>query len=158
MKYTEFEQQVHELGDLLEVQYTPAAVTVSIKHTQYLVVRTTAPFYVNPEPELKDLDCGHNLYLLASELASTPINERTNQRWNVIVGQGSYHEKCCYRKFRDKFIMQWVHEKVLPHDSLLEFSDEDFKRLIKMLRSMPNGSSLAKIAELGKVPAGDVIE
>lgn len=101
-----------------------------------------------------ELPHSHKLWILLAELAMTPLNERKEHHWNVIVGNDSS---------RSKSIVCWVKsDEVLPYrlclsdsislanDKYTIFTDDEFNDLIKYIKTLPDGEWQAKVAEHGK--------
>ena len=85
---------------------------------------------------------------------------RKEHRWNVIIAQdeGEDQPYTAYGNFDNGLMADDDLDKYELRRDVYIFSDEDFERLVSMLRLKPNGDRLAKIAELGKVPVPEVGE
>ncbi|WP_304057968.1 hypothetical protein [Levilactobacillus namurensis] len=116
-------------------------------------------------PALLDLTPPLRRQLLGIMLdyTETPIDDREEHRWNVIIGltQGAIDYCQLYAKYPNNEVL-WVdttiNDQACLASSKYVFTDEEFDRLISRLKQSPDGDRLAKIAELGKVPAPEVGE
>lgn len=93
--------------------------------------------------------------------AKTPVKDRREHRWNVIVGRNKFGENSgpvAYFKRDDPLDIELSYAgsvEVLSNEWYV-FSDNEFSNLVACLKKQPDGDRLAKIAELGKVPAPEV--
>ena len=91
------------------------------------------------------------------DYANTPVEKREDEkRWNVVIGQdlvgaiamSAWHkgpEGSAWGSYIDMYTMP----SSLKNDCFT-FTDAEFSVLIEKLKSMPDGETYAKIAELGK--------
>lgn len=99
-----------------------------------------------------ELPYSHKLWMILSELAMTPISEREEHKWNVIFGNdGSegYSIVIWEKSISDKYILYLTDPDYLT-DSEAIFTDEEFRDLIKYIKTLPDGEWQAKVAEHGK--------
>lgn len=167
MKYLEFKKAVEGLSKHYSVYRNCGSTAVDYRGRTILEV-PAAQFYVQTMATFENeyvacfresLPYSHKLWMLASEFSMTPVKERKEHQWNVVIGQvqGSINCYCAYAKsklFEGKF---WL-DGTVEQDHGLEdercvFSDSEFDDLIAWLKKLPDGDRMAKIAELGKVPA-----
>lgn len=172
MKYLEFKKAVEGLSKHYSVYTNGGHTAVDYRGHMILevpaaqfCVQTMATFENGYVARFREsLPYSHKLWMLASEYSMTPVNERKEHRWNVVIGQvqHSINCYCAYTKskiFEGKF---WL-DGTVEQDHGLEdercvFSDSEFDDLIAWLKKLPDGDRLAKIAELGKVPAQEAEE
>lgn len=102
--------------------------------------------------EFDKLPYSHKLYMILAELAMTPINERKEHHWNVIIGNDGYRGDSfvCWRKVYNGFPYLYSSNSIhLTNDDVI-FTDEEFSDLIKHIKMLPDGNWQAKVAEHGK--------
>lgn len=171
MKYSEFKKAVEGLSKHYSVYRDCGSVDVDYKsHTvlkvpahQFMVLRmeTYKNGYIDRFRE--SLPYSHRLWMLASEFSMTPVSERREHRWNVIVGRNKFGENSgpvAYFKRDDPLDIELSYAgsvEVLSNEWYV-FSDNEFSNLVACLKRQPDGDRLVKIAELGKVPAPEVDE
>ena len=93
--------------------------------------------------------------------AKTPIADREEHRWNVIVGRSLGFKAVMTAYCKDDFSDLSIAANVWPFmlkSEAFQFSDDEFAELIEALKAEQNGEMLAKIAEMGKVPAPEADE
>ncbi|WP_261809537.1 hypothetical protein [Levilactobacillus humaensis] len=85
------------------------------------------------------------------EYAYTPIEKRENEKiWNVVLGY-DYDCYVAWRKDDGAYTTTATATAVeLLNDDDFVFTDSEFNVLIDHLKSLTNGATYAKIAELGK--------
>ena len=99
------------------------------------------------------LPYSHKLWMILSELAMTPISEREEHKWNVIVGNDNYglDEIICWGKEDSKptYLLCLADSNSLKMKSKI-FTDDEYRDLIKHIKTLPDGEWQAKVAEHGK--------
>ena len=103
-------------------------------------------------PEFNKLPHNRRLWMILAELAMTPLNEREEHKWNVIVGNDSsgFDDIICWRKEgRNSFLLCLADSNSLKNKSKI-FTDSEFSDLIEHIKTLPDGEWQAKIAEHGK--------
>ena len=100
-----------------------------------------------------ELPYSHKLWMILAELAMTPISEREEHKWRVIVGNDSstFVSFVCWKKSDGEFpyILCFSDPTYFPCDDSI-FTDEEFSDLIKHIKTLPDGEWQAKVAEHGK--------
>ena len=104
-------------------------------------------------PEFAKMPHSHKLYMILAELAMTPISEREGHKWNIIVGNDdsdtgsiALWEKA---SLGHGYILGFADPDDLScYDAI--FTDEEFRDLIKHIKTLPDGEWQAKVAEHGK--------
>ena len=95
----------------------------------------------------------HKLWMILAELAMTPLNERKEYKWNVIVGNDAwtYSNITCWSKSDSipKYALHSVDSYSLKDDRNI-FTDSEFNDLIKYIKTSPDGEWQVKVAEHGK--------
>lgn len=91
-----------------------------------------------------------------AEYASTPPEDRVDKLYNVVVSPVGYSNTVvAYGRNDDAkdrpFFFATVGPDNLQSDDKLQFTEKQFTELIKHMKTKPNGDTLAKIVELGKV-------
>lgn len=98
------------------------------------------------------LPYSHKLWMIIAELAMTPLNEREEHKWNVIVGNDG-SEGCSIvvweKSIPDKYILYLTDPDYLTDYEAI-FTDSEFSDLIKYIKTLPDGEYQAKVAEHGK--------
>lgn len=87
------------------------------------------------------------------DYANTPVEERNDdKRWNVVIGQdidGARFFSVWRKSPGGNYIDTGTTLNGLKKDAYI-FTDSEFDDLVNLLKSLPNGETYAKIAELGK--------
>ena len=103
-----------------------------------------------------ELPYSHKLWMILSELAMTPISEREEHKWKVIVSNDNsgVWNIICWKKSEKSdsnfpYLLCLSNSIFSACDDFI-FTDEEFAGLIKYLKSLPDGEWLAKVAEHGK--------
>lgn len=103
--------------------------------------------------EFNKLPYSHKLWMILSELAMTPISEREEHKWNVIVGNdiSELNNIICWGKEDSKptYLLCLVDSNYLKKKSYI-FTDDEYRDLIKHIKTLPDGEWQAKVAEHGK--------
>lgn len=92
---------------------------------------------------------------VAQDYAWTPIAERKDEkRWNVVIGSelqvgGTFYTIWSKGNIKPCYTNDSVVSSELDEPENI-FTDSEFDDLITCLKSLPNGDTYAKIAELGK--------
>ena len=96
----------------------------------------------------------YKLWMILAELAMTPLNERKEHKWNVIVGSDSsgFANTICWAKSDSNFpYLLCLSDSIsLADDKYNIFTDSEFSALIKHIKTLPDGEWQAKVAEHGK--------
>ena len=110
--------------------------------------------------EFNELPYSHKLWMILSELAMTPISEREEHKWNVIVGN-NYNYNGSIVAWENSisnngYVLIIDYPNDLSH-YLAIFTDKQFSDLIKYIKTLPDGEWQAKVAEHGKTEVkGDI--
>lgn len=103
--------------------------------------------------EFSKMPYSHKLWMILAELAMTPISEREEHKWNVIVGNDNsgVGNVVCWEKSDSEFpyILCFSNQIYLSCDDGT-FTDEEFSDLIKHIKTLPDGEWQAKVAGHGK--------
>lgn len=107
--------------------------------------------------EFDKLPYSHKLWMILAELAMTPISEREEHKWNVIVGNDDSEVEVGFGSIiawkKDSlghgYILSLNDSDSLNNDEVV-FTDEEFSDLIKHIKTLPDGEWQAKVAEHGK--------
>ena len=104
--------------------------------------------------KINELPYGHKLWVILAELAMTPLHKRAEHKWNVVVGEDNS---------KGSPLVIWVKADHSCHDYFLggaekndlkdsetRFSDSEYAKLIKYIKTLPDGEYQAKVAEHGK--------
>lgn len=167
MKYSEFKKAVEGLskhyyvednGMFTCVKFKGQTILVIPRKYQYTITKSTRMFKDKVYTFSDRVPYSHKVWMLACELSMTPVEDRREHRWNVIVGRNTAYPYgySAYAKSEaqsGKFI---IYRGAKIGDLKLEYfslSDDEFDNLITQLKEKTDGDRLAKIAELGKVPA-----
>lgn len=99
------------------------------------------------------LPYSHKLYMILAELAMTPLSERKEHQWNVIIGKCDYSSDTIVWSKEDSLTVSYGRDIII--ENALEytdyrFTDDEFNDLIKYIKTLPDGEWQAKIAEHGK--------
>ena len=100
-----------------------------------------------------ELPYSHKLWMILAELAMTPISEREEHQWNVIIGNDSskFDGTVCWGKedINSTYLLCLADSIHLANDEVI-FTDDEFNDLIKYIKTLPDGEYQAKVAEHGK--------
>ncbi|MCW3777917.1 hypothetical protein [Levilactobacillus namurensis] len=165
MKYNEFKKAVEGLSKHYEVKNRSGifqdSVLIEFKGKAVGTVHNGTFDMQIMDGFSLSIPYSKKLYMLMAEFSMTPVAERKEHRWNVIIGRDvdDVEVMAAYRKsgfngfdFQTSDCVQLDDLK----DDNLQFTDEECDLLIKELKRLPDGDRLAKIAKLGKVPAPEV--
>ena len=128
-----------------ELIYKSKPIVWLDKQEQFNFRRTTTMFF-------EALPYSHKLWMILSELAMTPLNEREEHKWNVIVGNddGSGHKSIvAWENTYYGYGLYLEDPDGLTCDNAI-FTDDEFSALIKHIKTLPDGEWQAKVAEHGK--------
>ena len=103
--------------------------------------------------EFNKLPYSHKLWMILAELSMTPLNEREEHKWNVIVGNDSsvLNGTVCWKKSdSDLPYLLCLSDSIYLAWDVAIFTDEEFSDLIKYIKTLPDGEWQAKVAEHGK--------
>ena len=128
-----------------ELIYKSKPIVWLDKQEQFNFRRTTTMFF-------EALPYSHKLWMILSELAMTPISEREEHKWNVIVGNddGSGHKSIvAWENTYYGYGLYLEDPDGLTCDNAI-FTDDEFSALIKHIKTLPDGEWQAKVAEHGK--------
>ena len=105
-------------------------------------------------PEFNKLPYSHKLYMILAELAMTPLNERKEHHWNVIIANnpnnGKYSYTAWFKTQNGYDIFDGFSKQKLMVAEHTRFTDKEFDTLIKYIKTLPDGEWQAKVAEHGK--------
>lgn len=157
MKYTEFEEEVKKLSDKYNVSVDKEdenTIYVGYKDKTILIIYSDQ-FELNRVgyfDKFERLPFSHKLWMLASELAMTPYDERFDQkRYNVIIGKDRPTSPyMVWTKCAGSPMMTFANFDSLQKYSDYQFTDSEFKDLIKYIKTLHDGEFQAKVAEHGK--------
>ena len=158
MLIKEFEEEVKKLSDKYDFSVAKEldGHTVHVKYADKLVLIIYSSQFsltrIDYSDKFERLPFSHKLWMLASELAMTPYNERFEQRYNVIVGEDrtSFPYTVWAKNGVKACLLATAGFKDLQEDDDYQFTDSEFKDLIKYIKTLPNGKFQAKVAEHGK--------
>ena len=104
--------------------------------------------------EFDKLPYSHKLYMILAELAMTPLNERKEHHWNVIIANnpnnGKYSYTAWFKTQNGYDIFDGFSKQKLMVAEHTRFTDKEFDTLIKYIKTLPDGEWQAKVAEHGK--------
>jgi len=162
MKYNEATKLIKELSkeysiynnykSVFELSYKYKSVAWVDKQEQFNFER------VNIEAsEFNRLPYSHKLWMILAELAMTKPSDRLNEpKYNVIIANIGFHIKTVWYKVDDQIDDQNLSCDVdtIDDDDLVlheyKFTEQEYKELIKYIKSLPSGEWQAKVAEHGK--------
>lgn len=154
MKYSEATNLIKELSKKYSINSYNNYLEIYYKSSPIAWVNKQEQFFgrINIlDSEFDKLPYSHKLYMILSELAMTPISEREEHKWNVVIGVDDYglDEIICWEK--KGFGYQLYKEKLYSLKSgYTIFTDDEFNDLIKYIKTLPDGEFQAKVAEHGK--------
>ena len=103
------------------------------------------------------LPYSHKLWMILAELAMTKPSDRLNEpKYNVIIANIGFHIKTIWYKVNDQIDDQNLSYDVdtIDDDDLIlpeyKFTEKEYKKLIKYIKTLPDGEYQAKVAEHGK--------
>ena len=103
------------------------------------------------------LPYSHKLWMILAELAMTKPSDRLNEpKYNVIIANIGFHIKTVWYKVNDQIDDQNLSYDVdtIDDDDLIlpeyKFTEKEYKKLIKYIKTLPDGEYQAKVAEHGK--------
>ncbi|MCW4397442.1 hypothetical protein LDJ81_00150 [Lentilactobacillus parabuchneri] len=103
--------------------------------------------------EFDKLPHSHKLWMILAELSMTPISEREEHKWNVIVGNDNskFSNIICWGKANSDstYLLCYTNSNSLKTNEEV-FTDDEFNDLIKYIKTLPDGEWQAKVAEHGK--------
>ena len=159
MKYSEATKAIQGLNKEYSIYNNRSAFEVIYKSQPTAWVDKIEQFnfgqYNTLAPEFAKMPHSHKLYMILAELAMTPISEREEHKWNVIVGNDSSEDKnivCWIKSDGDShfpYLLCLSESYSLTYDDST-FTDEEFSDLIKYIKMLPDGEWQAKVAEHGK--------
>lgn len=103
--------------------------------------------------EFSKLPYSHKLWMVLAELAMTPIGEREEHKWNVIVGNdnsGVGNIACWIKSNSDLPYLLYLSNSIFSAYDDATFTDDEFSDLIKYIKTLPDGEYQARVAEHGK--------
>lgn len=107
--------------------------------------------------EFNELPYSHKLWMILAELAMTKPSDRLNEpKYNVIIANIGFHIKTVWYKVNDQIDDQNLLYDVdtIDDDDLIlpeyKFTEKEYKKLIKYIKTLPDGDWQAKVAEHGK--------
>ena len=152
MKYTEFEGIVCHLGKEYDVNQNDKYIYVVYAGNEILEVSTQNTFRLVSYDELKNCPKKQEVWNAGSFLAATPLDERFEHKYNVIIGEDrtSFPYTVWAKNGVKACLLATVGFKDLQEDDDYQFTDSEFKDLIKYIKTLPNGEFQAKVAEHGK--------
>lgn len=163
MKYSEFKKAVESLSKHYEVKNRSGlfrdSVLIEFKGKAVGIVHAGV-FNIQVMNDFgTSISYSKKLYMLMAKFSMTPTDERKDHRWNVIIGRETRSDELSAYAIGGISKAFYVSNRTF-RGSLgrrqYVFTDGEFNRLIAQLKSLPDGYRLAKIAELGKVPAPEV--
>lgn len=105
------------------------------------------------EFEFDKLPYSHKLWMILAELSMTPLNERKEHQWNVIIANNPNNGEFPYTawfKAQNGYGVFYYSKQELTVFEQNTFTDKEFDNLIKYIKTLPDGEYQAKIAEHGK--------
>ena len=140
-----------EYGPVFELIYNHKTIAWVDKLKQFSFGRVNIS-----TSEFDKIPYSHKLWMILAELAMTPLNERKEHKWNVIVGNdNSALSSVCWTKSSSDlpYLLCWSDSSALADDDDCIFTDSEFNNLIKYIKTLPDGKWQAKVAEHGKKEA-----
>ncbi|UKM63030.1 hypothetical protein [Levilactobacillus phage ENFP1] len=138
-------------GQKLLVSYKGNTVLRIYNNLQYRVEITIE------RPDFYRLPFSNKLWMLAAEFAMTPVDKRFKEdKYTVVIVNNSNNE------YEDYPIEAWTRnflgfstdiynsKNMLKGDLNAYFTEEEYKELIKYIKTLPDGEFQAKVAEHGK--------
>ena len=156
MKYSEATKAIQGLSkkylinnyeDFYSVVYNGLEVFKVYKAKQYFFGNMIEYHYFDKLPY------SHKLWMIIAELAMTPISEREENKWNVIVGNDDsegYSIVVWGKSTSDNGYILYLTDPDYLTDYEAVFTDKEFSKLIKYIKTLPDGEWQAKVAEHGK--------
>lgn len=157
MKYSEATKLIKGLSkkysinnyeSFYSVVYNGLEVLRVYKEKQYFFGNMIKSYYFDKLPY------SHKLWMIIAELAMTPLNERKEHQWNVIIthnpNNGKYSYTAWFKTHNGYDIFDSFSKQKLTVSETTRFTDKEFAGLIKYLKSLPDGEFQAKVAEHGK--------
>ncbi|OCB80938.1 hypothetical protein A8O18_03945 [Lentilactobacillus parabuchneri] len=93
------------------------------------------------------------LLLACVDMAMTPLDKRVEHKWNVIVGNDSsgFNDIICWGKEDSKptYLLCLADSNSLKMKCKI-FTDDEYRDLIKHIKTLPDGEWQEKVAEHGK--------
>lgn len=165
MLETELKKEIMKLSDNYSFYEIDSSITgpklwVSYKGNTVLRINTNLQYQFVVTIERSDfyrLPFSNKLWMLAAEFAMTPVDKRFKKnKYIVIIVNNSNNE------YDDYPIEAWTQnsfgfstdiynsKNMLKGDLNAYFTEEEYKELIKYIKTLPDGEFQAKVAEHGK--------
>ena len=165
MKYSEATKQIKQLSKYYSTIFEPNETNVFGVNGEYNVyykhrnIVSFGPhmYQICADPKLYKLPYGNKLWMIVSELAMTPPDERIkDNKYNVIIGKSGdtfgtmVWEDTRFFNFEDSpYSCKVIKERALEYPEY-QFTEKEFNNLIKYIKTLPDGEFQAKVAEHGK--------
>ncbi|QBJ03352.1 hypothetical protein HWC08_gp002 [Lactobacillus phage 521B] len=161
MKYVEASKLIQKLSNdystVKNVFGSMEGYSVFYKGKLVAYVSTYAMYGIYPaNAYLYKLPYGNKLWMILSELSMTKISDRLNEpKYNVIIannpGKDIMFPFEVWKHDSDNiFYLTCVEENELRENNNTIFSEDEYAKLIKYIKTLPDGEFQAKVAEHGK--------
>ena len=129
------------------VVYNGLEVFRVYKAKQYFFGNMIESYYFDKLPY------SHKLWMILAELAMTKLSDRLNEpKYNVIIANIGFHIRTVWYKVDDQNFSYDV--DTIDDDDLVlyeyKFTEKEYKKLIKYIKTLPDGEWQTKVAEHGK--------
>lgn len=162
MRNSEFKKAIKELSDKYDVEYhnvpfSGSQTIIMYKLHACMVVSEHEQFdmtVLNEGYEFERLPYSHKLWMLAAELAMTPLKKRKDEKkYNIIVGTTNNDFDGLPELYYHDGGFMGV-SVLLPFESINNpqylFTESQIDTLKKSLLMQQDGDALAKIVDIGK--------
>lgn len=152
MKYTEFEGIICHLGKDYRVVENDSSIYVVYKDAEILRVGTKHKFILLPFSRFDYCPKKSEIWEVASLLAATPISDRVECKYNVIVGNDD--TRLPYNAWaKDSgitYFLSGTNAEELREDPDFEFTESEYQDLLKYIKTLPQGDKQVEIVKIGK--------
>lgn len=158
MTITEFAKELKKLSNNYDLtirldSYRDTSVLYKNKKVLIIGESQFNVYGVISHDEFEKLPFSHKLWMLASELAMIPCDERFKQnKYNVIIGKdrGMDPYVVWSSDGRENYSIVCTTFKFLQTYDCFKFTDSEFKGLISYIKTLPDSEFQVKVAEHGK--------
>lgn len=168
MKYVEASKLIQKLSDDYSTNLITgdtvlgflAGYNVYYKGELVVYVTTDTMYGIYPANDyLYKLPYGNKLWMILSKLAMTKPSDRLSEpKYNVIIANIGFHINTVWYKLESLFpydVATFPYDvATIDDDDLVRnkyiFTEEEYKELIKHIKTLPDGEYQAKVAEHGK--------
>lgn len=161
MLKTELKKEIMKLSDKYSFTEINSSITgprllVSYKGNMVLHIHNSMQYWLEVTIERDDfyrLPFSNKLWMLAAEFAMTPVDKRFKKnKYNVIIAHNHYFIDTVWYKlgeFYSPFDTDTIDADFLTSNKYA-FTEEEYKELIKYIKTLTDGEFQAKVAEHGK--------